>query len=165
MPNILPAPTRHVTPIEVIAVRGGESVARADRLVGEEPMEIRVAGAGQSAVSVAVTMRTPGHEDELAVGFLHSEGLVEGPDVVEVTFGDSPDVAQPDDIVTVHLSRPFDSSVVAARHFAATASCGVCGKAPLDEIEVLCALLPPGPIVRRDRILALPDGLRAGQDV
>jgi FdhD protein len=126
-------------------------------------MAIRAAGPGQEPVEVAVTMRTPGHEAELAVGFLRTEGLIDGSEVVEVSFGDPEQSSQPDDEVLVRLSRPFDASVVAERHFVATASCGICGKASLDEITVRCAALPPGPVVTRDVIVSLPDRLRGAQ--
>jgi FdhD protein len=108
-------------------------------------------------------MRTPGNEAELAVGFLRTEGLIDGSDVVRVEFGDPQRSSQPDDEVLVRLSRPFDASVVAERHFVATASCGICGKASLDEIAVRCDALPPGPVVGRGVITSLPDRLRAAQ--
>ena len=128
-------------------------------------MEIRAAGPGQAPSSVAVTMRTPGHEAELAVGFLYTEGLIDGPEVVGVEFADPAAAAQPDDVVLVRLSRPFDSSLVAERHFVATASCGICGKATLDEIEVRCAPIPAGPVVPRSVIVGLPESLREAQRV
>ena len=71
-------PTRHVTSTKVVAVRGTELEVRDDLVVGEEPLEIRAAGPRQEPVQVAVTMRTPGHEEELALGFLTSEGLARG---------------------------------------------------------------------------------------
>ncbi len=73
-------PVRHVTGTKVIAVRDGELEVRDDLVVGEEPLEIRAAGPRQAPVQVAVTMRTPGYEDELAIGFLTSEGLLAGND-------------------------------------------------------------------------------------
>jgi len=158
-------PTRHVSSVRVVAVRGRELEVRADSVVGEEPMEIRAAGPGQEPVAVAVTMRTPGGEAELAVGFLRTEGLIDGPEVVEVEFGDPARHSQPDDTVIVRLSTPFDASRVAERHFAATASCGICGKASLDEVAVRCDPIPEGPVVDRSIILALPDMLRAAQYV
>lgn len=140
------------------------AMARADRLAGEDPMAIRACGPGQDPVDVAVTMRTPGHEAELALGFLHTEGLIGGrDDVVEVVFGDPATHAQPDDEVTVRLLRPFDAGRVAERHFVATASCGICGKASLDEVAVRCAPIPPGPDLDPEVIVGLPDRLRAGQ--
>jgi FdhD protein len=156
-------PTRHVTTTRIVAVRGSALEYRADRVVGEEPLEIRAAGPGQAPVAVAVTMRTPGNEDELAVGFLRTEGLIEGPEVIRIETGDPAEMNQPDDRVTVRLSRPFDASVVAERHFVATASCGICGKASLDEVAVRSAPLAPGPVVSRAVVLALPDLLRAAQ--
>jgi FdhD protein len=72
-------------------------------------------------------------------------------------------MSQPDDQVTVHLARAFDATRVAERHFVATASCGICGKASLDEVEVRSAPIPDGPIVSRSVILALPNLLRAAQ--
>ena len=156
-------PTRHVTTTRIVAVRGSALEYRADRVVGEEPLEIRAAGPGQAPVAVAVTMRTPGNEDELAVGFLRTEGLIEGPEVLRIETGDPVEMNQPDDRVTVRLSRPFDASVVAERHFVATASCGICGKASLDEVVVRSAPLASGPVVSRPVVLALPDLLRAAQ--
>jgi FdhD protein len=157
-------PTREITTASVIAVRGAAVERRDDRLAGEEPMEIRVAGPGERPISVAVTMRTPGHEEELAVGFLYSEGLIDGPEVLGVEVGDPADASQPDDIVVVRLSRPFDPSVIAERHFVATASCGICGKATIDEVEVRCRPIPAGPVVSRAVVIGLPDQLRAAQD-
>lgn len=159
----LATPTRHVTTTRIVAVRGTSLEFRADRVVGEEPLEIRAAGPGQDPVAVAVTLRTPGFEDELAIGFLRTEGLIEGPEVMRVTTGDPGALSQPDDQVTVHLAHAFDSSKIAARHFVATASCGICGKASLDEVAVRSAPIPDGPIVPRSVVLALPDLLRAAQ--
>jgi len=161
--NHLAPPTRQVTSTRVVAVRGRTLEFRGDRVVGEEPLEIRAAGPGQEPVAVAITMRTPGHEDELAVGFLRTEGLIEGPEVLRTTNGDPRTMNQPDDQVTVHLARAFDASRVAERHFVATASCGICGKASLDEIAVRAEPIPAGPVVRRELVLALPDLLRTAQ--
>jgi FdhD protein len=160
----VPPPTRHVTTTRIVAVRGDALEVRADRVVGEEPLEIRAAGPGQEPVAVAVTMRTPGYEDELAVGFLRTEGLIEGPEVLGVETGDPSTMNQPDDTAVVRLSRAFDASTVAERHFIATASCGICGKASLDEVALRAEPIPPGlPVVSRSTLLALPDALRAAQ--
>jgi FdhD protein len=158
-------PTRRISSNRILAVRGTTVVEREDSLAGEEPMEIRAAGPGQADVAVAITMRTPGSEAELAVGFLRTEGLIGDGDVARIEFGDPASQSQPDDTVIVRLKRPFDSSIVPERHFVATASCGICGKASLDAVAVRCDPIPDGPIVSGPTILALPDRLRAGQAV
>ena len=158
-----PPPVRHVTTRQIVAIRGDSLEVRDDRIVGEAPLEIRAAGPGQEPVAVAVTMWTPGHEAELAVGFLRTEGLIEGPEVVSTTGGDPTSLNQPDDTIVVRLSRPFDDAAVAERHFVATASCGICGKASIDEVAIRCDPLPDGPLVAREVILALPDMLRVAQ--
>src|SRR6185503_5291377 len=116
-------PTRHVTSTKVVAVRGAELEVRDDLVVGEEPLEIRAAGPRQAPVQVAVTMRTPGQEDELALGFLTSEGLLADNEVTGVAYGDPGSMAEPDDSVLVRLRRRFDPSLAAKRNFVATASC------------------------------------------
>ena len=130
-------------------------------------MAIRAAGPGEEPVDVAVTMRTPGGEAELAVGFLRTEGLIAGrEDVLHVDFGDPAVTSQPDDEVIVRLTKPFDASSVAERHFVANASCGICGKASLDDVAVRCDPIPAGrPMVDRDVIVALPGRLRDAQAV
>jgi len=157
-------PTRHVTSTRVITVRGDELEIRDDLVVGEEPLEIRAAGPRQEPVQVAVTMRTPGQEEELALGFMTSEGLLRDNEVTGVQYGDPGVMAEPDDSVTVRLARRFDASLAAKRNFVATASCGICGKASIDDIAVRCEPLPKGlPVVARSVITGLPDALRAAQ--
>jgi FdhD protein len=156
-------PVRHVTSHRIVAVRGESLEVRDDRVVGEAPLEIRAAGPRQDPVAVAVTMRTPGNEADLAVGFLRTEGLLETSEVVGTTGGHPGTLSQPDDTIVVRLSRPFDDSKVAERHFIATASCGICGKASIDEVVLRAEPLPEGPVVARSVILALPNLLRAAQ--
>jgi FdhD protein len=157
-------PIRHVTSTRVITVRGDELEIRDDLVVGEEPLEIRAAGPRQEPVQVAVTMRTPGHEAELALGFLTTEGLLRDNEVVRVEYGDPGVVAEPDDSVLVRLARRFDPSLTAKRNFVATASCGICGKASIDDVAVRSEPLPKGlPVVPRAVITSLPDALRAAQ--
>jgi FdhD protein len=157
-------PTRHVTSTRVVTVRGGELEVRDDLVAGEEPLEIRAAGPGQKPVQVAVTMRTPGYEEELAIGFLTSEGLLAGNEVTGAGYGDPGVMAEPDDSVIVRLRRRFDPSLAAKRNFVATASCGICGKASIDDVAVRSEPLPRGlPFVARSVILELPDALRAAQ--
>ncbi len=149
--------------MRVLAIRGDELEVRADLVVAEEPLEIRAAGPGQEPVPIAVTMRTPGDDADLAVGFLVTEGLIRAADVLRTTVGDPVRLAQPDDTIVVRLRRPFDASSVAERNFVASASCGICGKASIDDVARRCEPLPPGPTISRHVLLELPDRLRAAQ--
>ena len=161
-----PALERRSTRVTVTTVRGRDVQTRDDRLAGEEPMAIRVAGPGQAPIDVAVTMRTPGNEGELAVGFLHAEGLLASRDEIEsVEFGNAGVIAHPDDEVLVRLRRPFDAALVADRHFAVTSACGICGKAALDDVHVRAAPIPDGPVIAPEVLWSLPARLREAQAV
>jgi FdhD protein len=157
---------RNVARVRALSVREGAGVERPDLLAAEEPMEIRVQGPGQEAVPVAVTMRTPGGDFELAAGFLFTEGLIAArDDVRRVSYCE--DLApgeQHYNVVTVELTRRFDADAV-RRSFVASSSCGICGKATLDDVEVHCAPIAPGPEVEGGAILAMPLALRRAQRV
>jgi len=156
---------RNVTPMRVLAVRDGVRAERADTLVTEEPLEIRAQGPGQDAARVAVTMRTPGGDFELAAGFLFTEGLIVADDLRRVAYCDDlDDEEQRYNVVTVTLGRPFDASAL-SRNFYATSSCGVCGKASLDDVAVRCDIVPMGFTVAADVVVTLPDRLRGAQRV
>jgi FdhD protein len=156
---------RNVTPIRVLSVREGSRTERADTLVTEEPLEIRAQGPDQPAQRVAVTMRTPGGDFELAAGFLFTEGLIGAQDLRRVAYCDDlDDEDQRYNVVTVTLRRPFDASAL-TRNFAATSSCGICGKASLDDVAVRCDVVPPGFVVPAEVVTTLPDRLRSAQSV
>jgi FdhD protein len=148
----------------VLAVDNGTGRERSDRLAGEEPLEIRAAGPGQEAVRVAVTMRTPGNDFELAAGFLHSEGLLRSHvELSEIKYCTDVEVAdQFYNVVTVHLRRPFEAELV-QRNFGMTSACGVCGKTSIDSIEVASEPLPEGPVLAAAVIADLPERLRDAQ--
>jgi len=157
---------RNVARVRATAVNAGVAAERPDILAAEEPMEIRVEGAGQPAVSVAVTMRTPGGDFDLAAGFLFTEGLIDrADDVRRVSYCED---LEPDEqhynVVTVELARPFDAELL-RRNFYASSSCGICGKATLDDVEVHCAPIAPGPEVAGAVISGLPGALRRAQRV
>ncbi|MCC6388873.1 MAG: formate dehydrogenase accessory sulfurtransferase FdhD [Dehalococcoidia bacterium] len=149
--------------------RDGAWVCVDDAVSCEEPMEIRLlweAGGGLQRRSIAITMRTPGDDFALAAGFLFGEGIVRAlDDIVDVSYCPDEDEDQAFNIVTVTL-RPgleFDPSRL-ERNFFTTSSCGVCGKATLDALEVQgCAAVPPGLRVAPDAILAMPTALRHAQ--
>jgi len=117
-----------------------------DEVAVEEPLEIRVDGE-----ALTVTMRTPGHDEELALGFLYGEGLIDGPQDAGLTD----DLAA--NVVEVRGPLLRDPGV---RRFYTTSSCGVCGKGSLEEVAVHAPVLPPGPRVARSLLAALPDRLR-----
>jgi FdhD protein len=156
---------RNVTPVRVVAVHGDARSERADALATEEPLEIRAQGPGQDGQRVAVTMRTPGGDFELAAGFLFTEGLVAPDDVRRVAYCDDlDDEEQRYNVVTVTLAQPFDADTL-SRNFYATSSCGVCGKASLDDIAVRCDVVPAGFTVDAGVLVSLPDRLREAQRV
>jgi FdhD protein len=142
-----------------------------DVLAAEEPMEIRLLWEEAGEIvrkPIAITMRTPGDDFELAAGFLYGEGIIAGQqDLVDVSYCTDEDEDQRLNIVNVTL-RPglgFDMSKL-ERNFYTTSSCGVCGKATLDALEVQgCAALPEGPAVTAETICALPGKLREAQTV
>ncbi len=156
---------RHFTKTRVLAVNDGVRAERTDSLATEEPLEIRVQGPDQDQVQVAVTMRTPGGDFELAAGFLFTEGLIVPGEVKRVAYCDTlPGEDQRYNVVAVTLERPFDAERL-RRNFYANSSCGVCGKAALEDIEVRCEPVGPGPEVHLDVLVSLPDRLREAQTV
>jgi len=156
----------NVTRTRLVAVELGDGRRRtADALATEEPLEIRVDAPGMEQRAVAVTMRTPGSDFELAAGFLHTEGLVAATDdVAGVRYCDVPRAEQQYNVVTVALRRPYDAALL-QRNFYTTSSCGVCGKASLDSIAVRCAPVAEGPELAEAIVVALPDRLREAQRV
>lgn len=161
-----PATRRQAVRARVVAVDGGTATSRADLLAAEEPLEIRAAGPGQQPVSVAVTMRTPGNDMELAAGFLFTEGLVEGrEEIAQIRYcGLEVEQDQRFNIVTVHLRRAFDGSSL-QRNFFATSSCGICGKASIEQLTVRCERVPAGPPIASEVVARLPTALRRSQAV
>ena len=157
-------PLRHTTtPATVLASSPGSAVERPDVLATEEPMAIQARGRGQQPRSVSVTMRTPGHDFELAAGFLFTEGLVEGAgEIAAVRYCDVAPDEQRYNVVTVDLTVPFAGDFV-ERNFFSSSSCGICGKATLDQVTVDCSHLAEGPVVRRSVVIGLPGELRGAQ--
>jgi FdhD protein len=157
--------------LEVERVGRGERCSAGDVVAVEEPLEIRLVQeveGGPCSTSVSITMRTPGHDFELAVGFLHTEGVIDGADAVDrVTYCVDDFVEQQYNVVNVYL-RPgvlFDASRL-GRNFYTTSSCGVCGKASLEALRVQGRqTVPPGPLVTDAVLYRLPGALRQAQAV
>ena len=143
----------------VTRVTGRSRETREDALAVERALEMRVDGR-----ALAVTLRTPGHDRELALGFMGSEGiLANATDVAELrpeaaTCSDEPDVLD----VRLRPGHVLDWSKL-ERHFTATAACGLCGRAHLDALRAGLVPLAVGPAIDAQALLALPARVRADQ--
>jgi FdhD protein len=155
------------TKARVRVVEDGRARVKPDYLATEEPMEIRLVTGGRRQ-TVAVTMRTPGADFELAAGFLYGEGIISSrEDIQRISYCVDADVdaEQRYNIVNVELrgNREYDLRSL-ERHFYTTSACGVCGKASLEQLELRgCPVIGPGPEVSAETIYALPETLREAQ--
>ena len=147
----------------------GAAKTRRDVLATEEPLELRLlsgVASGQSErQSVAVTMRTPGADFELAAGFLFCEGVLKSrDDIARISYCVDTDAEQRYNIVNVTLRGELPDLRSLERHFYTSSACGVCGKASLEALEVKgCAVLPEAFNVSPELISSLPDKLRNAQ--
>ncbi|MGD1098076.1 MAG: formate dehydrogenase accessory sulfurtransferase FdhD [Bryobacteraceae bacterium] len=149
---------RNTITVPIRRVAGGSVSAEQDLLAVEEPLQIRV---GER--NVAITMRTPGHDEELAAGFLFTEGILQRADqIAAISTGPQRN------FVTVTLADGADVDLERLdRHFYLSSSCGVCGKASIEALETIgCPFLPRDrPSVDPAAIHRLPEILRARQMV
>ncbi len=154
----------------MVAVQRGAPTRLVDRIAVEEPLEVRLAHHRDGELveqSVAVTMRTPGRDRELAVGFLFTEGILRETAWLE-GVGKPGRQTRECNIVRVQL-RPearFDATRL-VRNFYTTSSCGVCSKASLEALRIIgCQPLQPTvPIVPEERLRRLPARLRRAQSI
>ncbi len=143
---------------EVLRLRPSDGGRFADELVVEEPLEIRVEGR-----SVAVTMRTPGHDAELAAGFLLSEGILAGKsdlfDLVRCPSADSSG-----NVVDAALADPgaFDAEKF-TRHVFTSSSCGICGRATLEQLGTVHPAVASAFSIARPALFRLPAALASAQ--
>ena len=141
---------------------------RTDFVVVEEPLEIRLR-AGAEERSVAITMRTPGDDYELAAGFLYSEGVIADKDAIyQMTYCLGGEAARQEyNRLQINLRADrLPELPQLERHFLINSACGLCGKASLEALaERHPAPIPPGPLVSPDLLYRLPDLLRRGQAV
>jgi FdhD protein len=155
------------TRARVREITDGEERIHRDNLATEEPLEIRLVAGGVKR-TLAITMRTPGADFELAAGFLYAEGVISGHEsITSIAYCTDRDVDEEQryNIVTVMLAadelpelRGLD------RHFTTTSACGVCGKESLEALKIRgCPVLPPGPSLSPETVYGLPGTLRAAQ--
>ncbi|MEH2035455.1 formate dehydrogenase accessory sulfurtransferase FdhD [Nostoc sp.] len=160
-------PTKSKTKATVWVVENGKMRSRLDQLTTEEPLEIRLVPLQKT---VAVTMRTPGADFELAAGFLYSEGVVSRrEDIRRISYcvDELVDGEQRHNIVNVELRDGLIPDLQPLeRHFYTSSACGVCGKASLEALRLRgCPVIPSGPTVTPAIVYSLPDKLRAAQGI
>ena len=159
-----------VQELQIDALRDAGNARRSDVIAVEEPLEIRLMRDGLPEAdenggtgrSISITMRTPGHDAELAIGFLHGEGLLREPrDIISTGHcGPTGNILR----VTARADLPLDLARL-ARNFYSTSSCGVCGKASIDAVSASAGerRITSELIVREPVLRGLPDTLRAAQ--
>jgi len=156
-------PVRSIGLTQVSEWDDGKLRRKDDYLAAEEPLEIRI---GEHPISV--TMRTPGHDLELAAGFLFTEGIVQrGEQILALESSSEGDAGKRGNMVQATLApEAMPDFEKMRRHFFASSSCGICGKASIEAVRSRC-LAPPNPNFRiaPDVLLGLPDALRSSQDV
>ena len=140
-------PPYSASSVEVVRLPEGET--EPDEIAVEEPLEIRVAGR-----PIAVTMRTPGHDEELGVGFLRSEGIP------AVSAGPTADLAA--NVIDVEVDGEVDFERL-ARNFYTSSSCGVCGKGALEAVAVEAPPVESDLVASAELVAGLPDRLREAQ--
>lgn len=153
--------------LRVYKVRDGAFSQDLDELATEEPLEIRLEAGGKT-VPLAVTMRTPGDDYELAAGYLYSEGVVLSRDdlpALSHCIDPAVDAEQRHNIVNARLRPGLTADLRRLeRHVFQSSACGVCGKASLDQLETRAC---PAPVLGRpvpyETLLALPQKLRGAQ--
>lgn len=143
--------------------RGDARHEDGDEVAREEPLEIRIGG-----VPVAVVMRTPGHDEELALGFLATEGVVDQPgsvrNVRHCTVVEEPEAENNVIQVTLHDGIEVDLARL-RRNLFASSSCGLCGKATIDQVMVRCEPVRDDARVAVSWLYSLPEQLRQAQEV
>lgn len=160
----VPEPVAADRDLAIEVRRTAAAEQRMDAVAIEEPLEIRVGRPGGSGAghALSVTMRTPGHDRDLAIGFLHGEGIVREPaDVVDARH-----CGPSGNVLRVDLRADLDFDVASlSRNFYTTSSCGVCGKTSIEAVTASAGLrrVGAGPIVRSEVLERLPPALVAAQ--
>ncbi len=146
---------------EIRLWKGATEIEKPDFLVTEEPLEIRV-----NDLPAAVTMRTPGQDEALAVGFLATESILRSPDdLYDVLRCGDPDDLHVGNVVNVYVDPERIPRDMDSRHRYANSSCGLCGRATIDHAIRTLPPLDSELVVPRNLIARLPEALRAAQPV
>jgi FdhD protein len=149
------------TTVKILKWRLGRKGQVSDQVASEEPLEVRVNGK-----SVSVMMRTPGHDKELAAGFLYTEGLIHSPkDIRDIVGCENPKSEFDENVINVFLAPKvrFDPGKL-TRHFYASSSCGVCGKASLEAVRQSFKPVKSNFRLPHKVLSSLPEMLRAAQE-
>lgn len=155
------------TKAKIWVVENNNFVTHSDQLATEEPLEIRLDYPKQT---IAVTMRTPGADFDLAAGFLYSEGVIKNQeDIAKISYCVDPKVdgKQRQNIINVSLKSELNPNLTTLeRHFLTTSACGVCGKASIESLQIKgFSAIPLGLEVSAEIIYSLPDKLNTAQRV
>ncbi|MDQ6822971.1 MAG: formate dehydrogenase accessory sulfurtransferase FdhD [Candidatus Eremiobacteraeota bacterium] len=154
--------------VKIIAIDGPEHRERIDDLATEEPLELRLQAGGRTQ-SIAVTMRTPGNDFELAAGFLLAEGIIVRPEdigAMSYCIDEGVDPEQRYNIVNITLARgTMPDTEHLERHFTMSSACGICGKATLEALHTRSAPLEDRVRFDIPVIMQLPARMRAAQRV
>ncbi len=161
-----------VATVEIVKYYNKQTSNEQDLVAEEEPLEIRLdfgKKESRSTKSIAITMRTPGHDFELALGFLSSEGIIQSPDQIHLVryCTDMQTIENKENIVRVYLK---DNVVIDLEHlkrnFYTTSSCGICGKESLTQVKLICTPATFLPFsISKSTLLQLPHTLRSKQNI
>jgi len=158
-PSLAPETVSETVSIEILRCEVGKKPqSQTDTLVQEEPLEIRVRGK-----SIAVTMRTPGHDPELAAGFLLTEGIITKRDEI-IEIAPCLESDSPENTMNVFLAPSVEIDFARlTRHVFASSSCGVCGKASIDSVHQHFSPIESNCAIAGETLIAMPDRMRAAQ--
>ncbi|MHB8542092.1 MAG: formate dehydrogenase accessory sulfurtransferase FdhD [Candidatus Acidiferrales bacterium] len=159
----MPSQPRDIDVTQVHEWSEGRVRSFQDYLVGEEPLQIRV---GKHALTV--TMRTPGHDIELATGFLFTEGLIQRREqILSIDHATDCKATERGNIIQIELASDVALDLEnTQRNFFSSSSCGICGKASIESVRAR-GVRPPNPNFRLDPeiLCRIPDALRSGQQI
>ncbi len=159
-------PKQSVEITEVVEWRDGETRRIVDYLAAEEPLEIRIVSGERPVSPLSVTMRTPGHDLELAAGFLLTEGIIERSEQLVGVRAVTDEATGKSNVVEAEIAGAEYDSTTMQRNFFAASSCGICGKASIESIRRR-GLRAPNPdfCVSPEVLCSLSEKLRGDQAI